>query len=187
MGLERCFQWGDDLSQTSKWASGQNHCAVVGNDLMWYSVPCSSKTNVYCSQGAVIQYYNVMLSWNEAVKYCMEYNSQLATVTQLNSAHIDKVGWIGLYRVGGGIIWNWTGSLPSSYRNWAPGQPLTADCGSFDAFAEEWVGYPCSEQFQFLCCWEPSHNAVFLLHSPLFTLFIHHSASIHPSIHPSSC
>lgn len=117
---------------------------------MWYSAQCSSINNVYCSRGDVIQYHTVMLSWYDAVKCCMENYGYLATVTQVNSGDVDKRGWIGLYRVGG-KTWNWTGSLASSYRNWAPGQPLTADCGSLHAFIGGWVGYACSEKFNPFC------------------------------------
>ncbi|XP_039475413.1 macrophage mannose receptor 1-like [Oreochromis aureus] len=115
---------GDDLSRTIKWASAQqDYCAVVGNDLM---------------------------CWYDAVKYCMENYGYLATVTQVNSGNIDKGGWIGLYRVGG-KTWNWTGSLGSSYRNWAPGQPVTADCGSVVASTGGWVGSACSKEFYPFC------------------------------------
>lgn len=35
--------------------------------------------------------------------------------------------------------------------NFAPGQSLTADCGSLDASPGGWVGYACSEEFSSIC------------------------------------
>ncbi|XP_040900925.1 secretory phospholipase A2 receptor-like [Toxotes jaculatrix] len=142
---------GDDLSQSSNWAEGQqsSHCAAVGSDLMWHSVQCSSEYHVYCSDGKIV-FHMVILSWYDASKYCEEIMSNLATITDNNSDTLNYSGWIGLYRQGG-QNWSWVGDSSSDYRNWAPEEPLTADCGSFNPVTEKWYSNVCSKELRFVC------------------------------------
>lgn len=41
--------------------------------------------------------------------------------------------------------------MTSDYRNWAPGQPLTSDCGSFDPVTGQWYIKQCPQKLQFVC------------------------------------
>ncbi|XP_041798306.1 macrophage mannose receptor 1-like [Chelmon rostratus] len=96
------------------------------------------------------------MTWPEARLYCqenyidMENSNNLATITQTNRADLNQTGWIGLYREAG-ETWSWIGNLPSDYRNWAPGEPLNADCASFDPVTEAYHSKPCSKELPFLC------------------------------------
>ncbi|XP_071326301.1 secretory phospholipase A2 receptor-like [Trachinotus anak] len=143
---------GDDLSQSSNWADGQQsgHCAVVGDDLMWYSAQCSSRYNVYCSASDKITHHKVNLSWYNASQYCLEENNNLATIAEINTDRLKHSGWIGLYQQAD-KNWDWIGDLSSNYRNWAPGEPLTADCGSYNVTTEKWYSKKCSQELQVVC------------------------------------
>ncbi|XP_056236516.1 secretory phospholipase A2 receptor-like [Seriola aureovittata] len=142
---------GNDVSWNSKWADGQHsgHCAIVGDDQMWYSVQCSSEYNVYCLAEDKIIYHEVTLSWHNASQFCQDMGSSLATITK-RSKGLSHSGWIGLYQQDG-LNWDWIGDLPSDYRNWAPREPLTADCGSFNSVNEKLYSKKCSEKLRLIC------------------------------------
>lgn len=144
---------GESVSESSDWADRQQsrHCAVVSDkDLMWQSVKCSDEYNFYCSAGDTIHYHHMALGWHNASLSCQENSNNLATITQTNRADLNQTGWIGLYREAG-ETWSWIGNLPSDYRNWAPGEPLNADCASFDPVTEAYHSKPCSKELPFLC------------------------------------
>ncbi|XP_019946799.2 macrophage mannose receptor 1-like [Paralichthys olivaceus] len=143
---------GHDLSQSSEWADGSQsgHCAVVRDDLMWYSVKCSSRYNVYCSRGSKTLHHEGNVSWHHASQLCQAFMSSLATITKANKDDLDNSGWIGLYRQAG-HNWSWVGNSSSNYRNWAPGEPLTTDCGSYDPKTEKWYSKVCSQELEPVC------------------------------------
>ncbi|XP_044063669.1 macrophage mannose receptor 1-like [Siniperca chuatsi] len=143
---------GDDVSQSSNWADGQqsSYCAVVTDDLMWNSTNCSSTYYFHCSVGNTMQYHKSNLNWYHASQYCQNKTSELATITETNTNSLKKSGWIGLYRKAG-KTWSWIGDSASEYRNWAPGQPLTADCASFDPVTKKWHSNACSKELQLAC------------------------------------
>uniref|UniRef100_A0A665TCE5 C-type lectin domain-containing protein n=1 Tax=Echeneis naucrates TaxID=173247 RepID=A0A665TCE5_ECHNA len=143
---------GDDLSQSTAWAEGQHsgHCAVIGDDQLWYSDLCSSEYHVYCSSGERVNFHEVKLNWSKAVLYCKDLNYDLAIIMETSRAKSSLGGWIGLYQQAGNN-WDWISDGPSDYRNWAPGEPLTADCASFDATTQKWYSKKCSQKLPFLC------------------------------------
>ncbi|XP_068426860.1 macrophage mannose receptor 1-like [Clinocottus analis] len=147
---------GSDLSKRSDWANGEQsgHCAVVAQDLKWHSVKCVSKYNYYCKNDhQLIHYSKYEYTWGRAVWACIGYNLfkfRLATITAANTDDLTHVGWIGLYR-NAGDSWKWVSGQTSDYRNWAPGQPINADCGSFDSGTEKWHSNVCTEEHRFVC------------------------------------
>ncbi len=90
-------------------------------------------------------------SWYNASDYCREINSDLATITQTttDTNQHKESGWIGLQRVGG-ETWRWIGPT-SEYRNWAPGEPLTADCAAFDTVTQKFHSNACSAKLLSIC------------------------------------
>ncbi|GLD74883.1 macrophage mannose receptor 1-like protein [Lates japonicus] len=143
---------GDDLSHSSDWADKhpKSHCAVIGDDQMWHSTHCSKRNYVYCSEGDHISYHKIDLTWYGASQYCQDMNGNLATITKTNTNYFESSGWIGLYRQAG-HTWSWIGDLSSNYSDWAPGEPVTEDCGLFDPVTEEWYSKACSEELHPLC------------------------------------
>ena len=156
-----CFRSGEgvaghDLSQSSDWADGSQsgHCAVVQDDLMWYSVKCSSRYHVYCSGGGATLHYKKKVSWHQASQLCQALMSNLATITTSNKNDLDNSGWIGLSRRAR-HNWSWVGNSSSKYRNWAPGEPLTTDCGSFDPKTKKWYSSVLPGAAACLLWWQP--------------------------------
>ncbi|KAL7394407.1 hypothetical protein ABVT39_025667 [Epinephelus coioides] len=142
---------GNDVSQSSNWAIRQqsSHCAIVADEFKWYSLRCLSKRNFFCSQENKIKHHKMLLTWFHASQYCQSNNTgELATIT--NADHLKKTGWIGLYREAG-ETWKWIGDQPSDYRNWAPKEPITYDCASFNLGTKKWFGRMCSTELHFVC------------------------------------
>lgn len=144
---------GNNLSKNSEWAGGQphRHCALVESDFRWYSHKCSRDYNFYCSENNTVLYHTSSSSWYKAAELCRGHNSgYLATINNTEPGVFEGSGWIGLHREGGNT-WRWTGDHQSDYRNWAPREPLTEDCGSFEADTEKWHTDMCSERHDFVC------------------------------------
>ncbi|KAM3614060.1 uncharacterized protein V6R79_009283 [Siganus canaliculatus] len=140
---------GADVSYSSDWAVGEpsHHCAYVADEMKWYSAKCSSLHGFYCLKGGnndKITYHSIALDWNTASQQC-----KLPTIDQTNSHELSQTGWIGLYRVAG-ESWSWI-QTSSDYRNWAPGQPLNADCASFDSVTQKIHSNVCSEKLSPIC------------------------------------
>lgn len=74
----------------------------------------------------------------------------LANVSLSNTYQFSQSGWIGLYQEAD-KTWSWSTDFKSDYRNWAPGEPLTADCGSFDPVTQQWYSNQCSRKLQVVC------------------------------------
>lgn len=117
---------------------------------MWYSDECLRKHKFYCTVGDRIIHHEIDLSWSNASHYCRDNMSDLATVSEANTGYLNKSGWIALYR-GVGETWSWIGHEPSSYRNWAPGQPDKTDCGLLKPAAVKWQSNVCSKKLNFVC------------------------------------
>ncbi|KAG7475397.1 hypothetical protein JOB18_030673 [Solea senegalensis] len=116
---------------------------------MWHSVQCSTTSKVYCSVNDNIQNHGGKMNWYSASRYCRKRNSNLSTITTTNKHEINSYGWIGLYRQAENH-WTWIGNMSSMYRNWAPGEPLTKDCGSVDRDFK-WHSNECSKNMSFVC------------------------------------
>ena len=153
-----CFRSGEgisgrDVSKSSMWEDGQqdSHCALMDTDLMWYSETCSHSYDFYCSENNKIQHHRNRSSWYNASKQCQANGiGELAIINHADPEVLQDTGWIGLHRKGGDT-WTWTGDQESDYRNWAPTEPLTADCGSFKADSVKWYSNVCSERHRFAC------------------------------------
>lgn len=141
----------DNLALSRFWAIGQpsDHCAVIGDDQKWYSDQCSSENEVICSTNERMTHYKEKLSWHSASKFCQDYGSSLATITE-KTKYLGS-GWIGLYQQQSGLLWDWIGDKRSNYRNWAPGEPITADCASLNSIIQGWQPKKCSENLRFVC------------------------------------
>uniref|UniRef100_A0A8C6WFY2 C-type lectin domain-containing protein n=1 Tax=Neogobius melanostomus TaxID=47308 RepID=A0A8C6WFY2_9GOBI len=80
-----------------------------------------------------------IVSWRDARKFCQKQGSDLV----LNIKHVSEneggksskdrnTGWIGFYRVGGDT-WTGIGGESVDFSAWGQGEPVTNDCGAFDA------------------------------------------------------
>lgn len=148
---------------------------------MWHIIECSKKNHFYCSEGDETKHHTSLNSWDEALHYCQAINGDLATITTTDAGDIKKNGWIGLYRVGG-ETWSWIGGVPSEYRNWAPGEPLTLDCASFDPATQTCHSHVCSEKLSTICysdnlvvvnenkTWEDAFKYCKNLHTPCYDI-----------------
>lgn len=141
---------GLDWSESTNWAVGQHsgHCAVMGDDQKWYSDQCSSEHEAICLAGNNLIYHMERLSWHSASQVCQGIGGSLATITE--NTEYSHSGWIGLYQQAD-LQWDWIGDLQTNYRNWAPGEPLTADCGAINSSTTLWHTKKCSENLQFVC------------------------------------
>lgn len=117
---------------------------------MWHSDRCSGKYEFYCTVGDSIIHHKINLNWYSASHYCQNKVSDLATVSETNAGYFKKSGWIGLYREVG-ETWSWIGDGPSSYRNWAPREPVNTDCGFLKTATIKWYSSACSKKLNFVC------------------------------------
>ncbi|KAG7229451.1 hypothetical protein INR49_012850 [Caranx melampygus] len=120
----------------------------MGDDHKWYSDQCSSEHEAICLAGNKMIYHTEKLSWHSASQICQDKEGSLATITE-NTEYVHS-GWIGLYQQAD-LQWDWIGDLKSNYRNWAPGEPLTADCGAMNSSTALWHTKKCSENLRFVC------------------------------------
>lgn len=134
---------GDDVSQSNK----KSGLCAFALDYLWYSAECSSTHSFYCSSGNNIAYRTTPSNWSHASQFCQTLGMELPTITKPNNFFKD--GWIGL-RQEAGETWSWVGE-PSNYTNWAPQEPLSGDCASFDAVTKQWHSSLCSQKLQPIC------------------------------------
>ncbi|KAK7887116.1 hypothetical protein WMY93_026737 [Mugilogobius chulae] len=141
-----------DFSQSLNWIDQgySSHCAYYNSDSTWSSKKCAEKQSFFCATSKGITYYEKpALSWQDAQSVCHEEGGELPTITEDgftsngNSAMSKSVfGWIGLYRVGGDT-WMWAEGGNLTYTAWGEREPVTYDCGAFNALELKWQSYPC--------------------------------------------
>ncbi|KAJ0051037.1 hypothetical protein NL108_012250, partial [Boleophthalmus pectinirostris] len=97
-------------------------------------------------------------SWHDARKVCQdEQAGDLPTVTENGIGEVGyfiqdmgESGWIGLYRVGG-ETWMWAEGENLNYSAWMNGEPVTNDCGAFNAHTQTWESHPCDTPLNVMC------------------------------------
>lgn len=151
-------------------------CAFVSStDQMWHSGPCSNKKHFYCSFTDRIEHFRISKSWNNASQYCHSFSGQLVNMHPINASSLNMTGWIGGYERDN--VWKWVGNFTPSVTNWAPNEPQSKDCATYDADSNIYLRTSCSERFNPFCLhdnllvvkenktWEEALNYCFALNA----------------------
>ncbi|KAM7174232.1 macrophage mannose receptor 1-like isoform 1-T1 [Macrochelys suwanniensis] len=72
------------------------------------------------------------LTWHQARKSCQQQNAELLSITEIQeetylreiTKNMDSALWIGLNNLNFNSGWQWIGSSPLRYLNWAPAYSL---------------------------------------------------------------
>ncbi|XP_062983516.1 macrophage mannose receptor 1-like [Elgaria multicarinata webbii] len=126
-----------------------------GMDHLWKTDPLTN-----------VQYQineNAALTWYQASKSCQQQNANLLGITGLHeqmylaglTATLSSELWFGLNSLDFNSGWQWSGSHPFRYLNWAPGSPSLEPgktCGTFNpGKGAKWENLECDKKLGYIC------------------------------------
>ncbi|NWH78351.1 MRC1 protein, partial [Piaya cayana] len=144
-------------------------CPAGNNDRFWSADPL---TGTYYQIN-----YQSALTWHQAKKSCQQQNAELLSVTEIHEQMylrdlIDSKRsslWIGLNSLNLNSGWQWSGSIPFRYLNWAPGSPEPEPekiCAVLNPRRDaKWENHPCELKLGYICKKENSTLDPFILPS----------------------
>ncbi|NXS91912.1 MRC1 protein, partial [Jacana jacana] len=103
------------------------------------------------------------LTWHQARKSCQQQNAELLSITEIHEqAYIGELMknfssafWIGLNALNFNSGWQWAGSSPFRYLNWAPGSPFLVPgkiCGVMNPRKNaKWENQACNQRLGYIC------------------------------------
>ncbi|KAM9163688.1 macrophage mannose receptor 1-like isoform 1-T1 [Pangshura tecta] len=103
------------------------------------------------------------LTWHQARKSCQQQNAELLSITEIQeqtylreiTKNMDSALWIGLNNLNFNSGWQWIGSSPLRYLNWAPGSPIPAPgklCAMLNPRrASKWENQACNQKYGYIC------------------------------------
>ncbi|XP_041654995.1 macrophage mannose receptor 1-like [Cheilinus undulatus] len=156
-------------SEFRNWRPGQpnnafsiEHCVVMYNDGLWNDDWCDFHRQPVCSDvtGSNVTFVlaPTTMSWSDAVIYCREHHTDLASVRNMeeNQKIKEQISvwrvWIGLSRES----WKWLDGSRSTFRYWNDGEPnnqykneicVAADFGN----SGKWEDCQCHYKRAFIC------------------------------------
>ncbi|NXX93061.1 MRC1 protein, partial [Centropus bengalensis] len=107
--------------------------------------------------------YQSSLTWHQARKSCQQQNAELLSITEIHEQMylrdlIDSKRsslWIGLNSLNLNSGWQWSGSIPFRYFNWAPGSPESEPeklCAVLNPRRDgKWENHPCDLKLGYIC------------------------------------
>ncbi|XP_056128179.1 macrophage mannose receptor 1-like [Rhinichthys klamathensis goyatoka] len=143
--------------------SGSLDCAYMDQDGLWRIDNCTAQHFFICYNDTIKGFVPVlqMKSWRSAQSFCRANHVDLTSVRNqkenqliqqlVNTSNASSV-WIGLFR----DPWEWSDKSPSSFRNWASGEPdgplENATVMVFIGQRKgQWEDWPCVSLFPFVC------------------------------------
>ncbi|XP_027514430.1 macrophage mannose receptor 1-like [Corapipo altera] len=103
------------------------------------------------------------LTWHQARRSCQQQNAELLSITDIHeqtylkelTEGTDSALWIGLNRLDLRSGWEWVGSSPFQYLNWAPGSP-SPESGKICAVLNpetkaKWQNWECDQKLGYIC------------------------------------
>ncbi|XP_035983096.1 L-selectin-like, partial [Fundulus heteroclitus] len=132
----------DGEAQFTIWATGEpnnyaskQNCGMMLENGIWNDRECDKSYKAVCydaqGQDASIIFINQRMKWAEALSYCREHHTDLASVRNtteneeikaLIQAGGEPGAWIGLYR----LSWTWVDGSIFSFQHWRSGEPSGA-------------------------------------------------------------
>uniref|UniRef100_A0A8D2IVV1 Macrophage mannose receptor 1 n=1 Tax=Varanus komodoensis TaxID=61221 RepID=A0A8D2IVV1_VARKO len=106
---------------------------------------------------------NAALTWYQASKSCQQQNADLLGITELReqmyltglTSKLTSELWCGLNSLDFNSGWQWTGTHPFRYLNWAPGSPSPEpgkNCATFHpGKGAKWENQECDKKFGYIC------------------------------------
>lgn len=145
-------QGGDDLPEPLEDETLGDEVEGRGED---WNAPVPFEDNAY-----IVLELDAVTSWANACAYCEEQDAHLATVdSQGENDHVrallvqadTDVAFLGLIKENG--EWTWYNGLPTSYENWAYGQPGNGNYAVIDSNGE-WHTRTSFGTAAFICEWD---------------------------------
>lgn len=149
-------------------------------------------------------YYSTLLNWNDAVTYCEQHFTQLASLYDLahistaKSLLVSAYTWMGLVKV---VTWDWTDNTDMAYIPWRSGEPdnllINEDCAYLSDLQA--ADAQCSDIKDFFCYegeFRPFQSVVtnhFIIKNQFYVCLISHKRPSHEvkgsvkSGHEQSC
>lgn len=125
-------------------------CAFVSKtDQMWHSDLCSNKKYFYCSFIDRIKYFRIAKSWHKASQYCHHFSGELVNMHPITAYSLNKTGWIGGYERND--TWKWVGNFTPFVTKWAPNEPQSKGCATYNVDSKMYLRASCSEKLTPFC------------------------------------
>lgn len=124
---------------------------------MWHSELCSNKKSFYCSLHDGIQYIEMARSWENASTFCQNFSGHLLNMRDIAAYNLSKTGWIGAYQ--SNYIWSWVGNFTPALTKWAPNEPQSQNCVSFNVSNKKYLRTLCSKKLHPFC----QHDNLFVV------------------------
>ncbi|ETE59520.1 Macrophage mannose receptor 1, partial [Ophiophagus hannah] len=135
-------------------------CTIEGRtdadaDFYWTTDPVAS-----------VQYQinlEAALTWFQASKSCQQQGANLLGITEVHeqmyltglTSTLSTALWLGLNSLDFNSGWQWSGSYPFRYLNWAPGSPSPEPekiCGVLNpGKAAKWENLECDKKLGYIC------------------------------------
>ncbi|XP_026541992.1 macrophage mannose receptor 1-like isoform X2 [Notechis scutatus] len=103
------------------------------------------------------------LTWFQASKSCQQQGANLLGITEVHeqmyltglTSTLSTALWLGLNSLDFNSGWQWSGSYPFRYLNWAPGSPSPEPekiCGVLNpGKAAKWENLECDKKLGYIC------------------------------------
>ncbi|KAJ6666767.1 hypothetical protein lerEdw1_020491 [Lerista edwardsae] len=102
------------------------------------------------------------LPWHQARKSCQQQDAELVSITELHEqmyltglmSSLENYYWIGLNSLDTDSGWQWMGSQPFRYLNWAPGSPSPEPekiCAAMESMTGKWENQKCDQKLGYIC------------------------------------
>ncbi|XP_069504438.1 macrophage mannose receptor 1-like [Ambystoma mexicanum] len=131
-------------------------CPSKSNIDNWWSMDLSTGVHYQINSQSALAWYQARIS-------CQQQNAELMSITEIHEQtyiagltnNFDTPLWIGLNSLNFNSGWQWSGSSPFRYLNWAPGSPSAAPgktCVALNpAKAAKWENKECVLKLGYIC------------------------------------
>ncbi|XP_035999001.1 C-type mannose receptor 2-like [Fundulus heteroclitus] len=159
-GEAQFTNWED--GEPSNYQSKQN-CGMMLENGFWNDKDCEKYYKAVCydaqGQDASFIFINQKMKWAEALSYCREHHTDLASVRNtteneeikaLIQAGGEPQAWIGLNR----STWTWVDGSIFSFQHWKSGEPSGATENCVAAVMDDggkWEDWDCNWKMPFFC------------------------------------
>ncbi|KFW86143.1 Macrophage mannose receptor 1, partial [Manacus vitellinus] len=162
-------QWYAECTAAGR-TDGWLWCATTADydtDQRYGFCPSKDKDSTWTTDPLTNVHYQInsdsALTWHQARRSCQQQNAELLSITDIHeqtylkelTEGTDSALWIGLNRLDLRSGWEWIGSSPFQYLNWAPGSP-SPESGKICAVLNpetkaKWQNWECDQKLGYIC------------------------------------